>query len=297
MRYLLAILLGTLLACSSSAPEPAEDAPTTLQVYVVNYPLQYFAERIGGDSVEVSLPAPADEDPAYWEPSPEVIQQYQQADLILLNGADYAKWVTKATLPMSAMVNTTAAASDRYIEIEALSTHTHGPEGEHAHGGTAFTTWLDPAMAVIQAEAVAAALEKLSPPDAAAFQQNLAALKSGLAGLDTALNSAATEAPLLGSHPVYQYLARAGGLNLKSVHWEPNEMPPAAEWRKLDTLLQTHPARLMFWEAPPLPEVAAELKKRGVSTTVFSTCNNVPESGDFLSVFRQSIADLSASAK
>jgi len=294
MRYLFLILLGTLFARSSSAPEPAEEPTSTLSVYVVNYPLQYFAERIGDRRVEVHFPAPADEDPAFWDPAPEVIREYQQADLILLNGAGYAKWATTASLPMSAMVDTTAAAKDRYIEIEATITHSHGPGGAHTHGGTAFTTWLDPTMAAIQAEAVAAALEKLSPPDAATFRRNLASLEADLAGLNNALKSAATDAPLLASHPVYQYLARAGGFNLKNVHWEPNEMPPPEEWSKFDGLLKAHPASLMLWEAPPLPEVATELAKRGVKTTVFYTCNNVPESGDFLSVFRKSIADLSA---
>ena len=42
---------------------PAEDKPV---VYTVNYPLQYFAERIAGDLVEVVLPVPADIDPAFW---------------------------------------------------------------------------------------------------------------------------------------------------------------------------------------------------------------------------------------
>ena len=30
-----------------------------LKIYAVNYPLKYFAERIGGDQVRAALPAPA----------------------------------------------------------------------------------------------------------------------------------------------------------------------------------------------------------------------------------------------
>ena len=140
------IVCGLLLCSCMSAV-----AADRLVVYAVNYPLAYFAERIGAEHVEVHFPAPAGVDPAFWVPNAETVAGYQGADLILLNGADYAKWVTKATLPMSAMVNTTAAATDRYIEIEALTTHSHGPEGEHAHGGTAFTTWLDMRLALCQA--------------------------------------------------------------------------------------------------------------------------------------------------
>ena len=35
-----------------------------LTVYVVNYPLEYFAGRVGGEHVEVFLPVPANADPA-----------------------------------------------------------------------------------------------------------------------------------------------------------------------------------------------------------------------------------------
>ena len=98
----LAALLGALSAGPALAADP-------LTVYAVNYPLAYFAERIGGEQVEVVFPAPADVDPAYWAPAPEVIADYQKADLILLNGADYAHWVGRTTLPASKMVNTSAS--------------------------------------------------------------------------------------------------------------------------------------------------------------------------------------------
>ena len=129
-------------------------------VYVTNYPLKYFAERIGGEQVEVHFPAPPDEDPAYWMPDPETISKYQQADLILLNGAGYEKWVDAVSLPKSKLCHTSAEFASDYIALEDAGTHSHGPEGEHAHGGTAFTTWLDPTLAVKQADAIRASLSK-----------------------------------------------------------------------------------------------------------------------------------------
>jgi zinc transport system substrate-binding protein len=122
-RYsVLALLLAALVAgcgersADQGASEP--EAPGQLIVITVNYPLAYFAERILGDAGRVSFPAPADIDPAYWSPEPAVISEYQQADLIILNGAGYAGWVANATLPSSRLVDTTAAVSDRLIPIE-----------------------------------------------------------------------------------------------------------------------------------------------------------------------------------
>ena len=157
MRVHAIFILWSLLLVSgcSSTPTVHRQAPDDpirpLQVYVVNYPLQYFAERIGGDRVEVHFPAPADVDPAFWSPDAETIAAYQQADVILLNGAGYADWVTRAALPDSVLVDTSAAFADRLVPVEKAVTHSHGPEGEHVHGEVAFTTWLDPTLAIEQA--------------------------------------------------------------------------------------------------------------------------------------------------
>ena len=161
----LLIVLASIVLLLSTPPTPsvAQDTPAGLTVYVVNYPLQYFAERIAGKHATVVLPVPEDEDPAFWMPDPATITAYQQADLILLNGASYAKWVNKVSLPRSRMVNTSAGFSDRYIRLADAVTHSHGPEGAHAHHGTAFTTWLDFELAAQQAKTIAEALGRQRP--------------------------------------------------------------------------------------------------------------------------------------
>jgi zinc transport system substrate-binding protein len=51
----------------------AGDSSDKLVIYTVNYPLKYFAERIGGEHAEVVFPAPAGVDPAYWMPERKTI--------------------------------------------------------------------------------------------------------------------------------------------------------------------------------------------------------------------------------
>ena len=94
-----------LIVCSWSIPVTGSEASDKLTVYVVNYPLKYFAERIGAHHVKVEFPVPPDIDPAYWNPDLADITAYQKADLILLNGAGYAKWADKVSLPRSKMIN------------------------------------------------------------------------------------------------------------------------------------------------------------------------------------------------
>lgn len=91
-----------LFASGCGSPDPAGapasngDEAGKLSVHVVNYPLYYFAERIGGVRVHVEFPAPADIDPAFWSPDADTVAGFQAADLILLNGAGYAKWAGRA---------------------------------------------------------------------------------------------------------------------------------------------------------------------------------------------------------
>jgi zinc transport system substrate-binding protein len=302
-RVLTAVLFSTLLVlplgCGSSTSEqsasngPARTGPP--RVLTVNYPLCYFAERIGGSHVEVVFPAPADVDPAYWMPDAEAIEKFQQADLILLNGAGYAKWRDKVTLPEGKLHDTTAAAHGRLIELEDAVTHTHGPEGEHAHTGLAFTTWLDFDLAVQQVKSVAEALTELQPEKAEDFETERAALAEELAALDTQLKELAArnpDLPLVFSHPVYQYLERRYGLRGKSVHWEPDAAPTDKMWAEFDELLKKHPARWMVWEGEPLAETREKLAERGVECVVFAPCGNRPADGEFLTAMRGNIERL-----
>lgn len=291
-----AIAICLFAGCSGDGGQTQQNPDDGLpQIYVVNYPLKYFAQRIVGDQADVVFPAPADGDPAFWSPDETTIAAYQDADLILLNGASYAKWVPKCTLPESKMVDTSAGFEDQYIVIEDAVSHRHGPEGEHAHGETDFNTWLDPELAIRQAEAIAAAAGELLPEQSDAFQANLATLKTDLESLAESLRQIMDgyqNQPVLASHPVYNYLARHGGWNLKSLHFEPNEMPDDEQWAALDALLAEHPARWMIWEAEPADEIVEKLKERKIGCVVFDPCGNVPPTDDYLQTMRGNMANL-----
>ena len=286
--------LVTLVLLILAAP-PWALAGEKLNIYTVNYPLAYFAERIAGDLGEVTFPAPPDEDPAFWMPDAETIANYQSADLILLNGADYAKWTAKVSLPRSRIVDTSRAFKDAYIRVADDVSHSHGPGGEHSHAGVAFTTWLDLDQAAQQAQAVAQAVTRKRPDAKEQIDRNLQSLRRDLLQLDARIAEAtATDAerPLLASHPVYQYLARRCGLSLRSVMWEPGEVPSESQWQELEGILRDHPAEWMLWEGKPAEETAARLRALGVDSLVFNPAANRPSAGDFLNVMTENARSL-----
>jgi len=289
-QNLVLLIVLVIAACGGESDETkpvSEETTNKLVIYTVNYPLAYFAERIGNDLVEVHFPAPVDEDPAFWSPDADTIATFQAADLILLNGAGYAKWVDRAALPSSKLVNTSGGFADRLLPLKGVVTHSHGPEGEHEHEGYAFTTWLDAELATLQAQTIAAAIAIKRPEQESEIQRRMEALRGDLLDIDSQLQVAAEalgEKPLMFSHPVYQYLINRYGLNGVEVHWEPDQTPDDHAWGHLEEVLQSHPARWMVWEGEPLETTVGALAEREIGSIVFDPCGNRPEEGDYLSV-------------
>jgi zinc transport system substrate-binding protein len=292
----LTLLIFTLLFCTSQQEQETVKTDNTQPlIFVSNYPLKYFTERMASSLVDIQFPANSARDPAYWQPTSEEIVAMQQANLIILNGASYEQWIKNATLPQSKLIETSAGFVDQLIPLEETVTHSHGLEGEHEHAGTAFTTWLDMTLAVEQARAIQRALTKLLAEHNAQLEENFKNLEADLQALDEQLNSIVSKSPdqkVIFSHPVYQYLERRYNMKGMSVHWEPEELPDDGMWNEFKHILEHHPAKWLIWEGEPDAQTVSELEKRGVKSVVFDPCGTEPEAGDFLTVMSDNMEAL-----
>jgi len=280
---------------SQSSPSPTEISKNKPIIYVTNYPLQYFAERIGRDEIEIKFPIPSDIDPSFWQPEREIISQLQQGDLIFVNGATYEKWLNTVSLPSSKLIDTSKNFQDQYIVNQSSTTHNHGLEGEHSHGEIAFTTWLNLQFAVKQAQSIRDKLIEIKPEKTDIFNNNYQALEKDLLNLDQQIENIVKTKPekkLIASHPVYDYFQQRYQINLKSVHFEPDEFPTEVQWQELDNILKNHSAKWMIWEANPNEETVTKLKAMGINSLVFAPMSNKPDAGDFLSMMEQNIENL-----
>jgi len=298
IAIVLTLIALSMAGCSdrngSGAVDDSSGANATV-VAVVNYPLQYMAERIGGDVIEILFPVPNDADPAHWMPDRQTIRNYQRADLILLNGASYAKWLDKVSLPESKLIDTSKAFKAHLLKVEEIVTHSHGKGGEHSHTGTASHTWLNPRLAVLQAEAVRDALSAHLPENRGAFEANFDALKNDLLEIDAEIDvvlKANRDRPIVFSHPIYQYFQQRFAVNSRNLHWEPGEFPEEKQWQAFDKIRQGHPFDLVIWEGPPIGRTVEELNRRDVMWTVVDPCANRPAAGDFLEVMRENVSRL-----
>jgi zinc transport system substrate-binding protein len=291
---LLVLLTATLTACGKPSGPVVPDTTDAPYIVAVNSPLHYFARRLSGGAIEVRLPAPAGTDPAQWAPAVEDVLQLQGAELVLLNGAGYSHWPGKVTLSANKLVVTSEPARGQWIELEGQVTHSHGPEGEHAHGGYAFTTWMDMSLARVQAESIATALIKRWPEKRDQVSVNLAALLADIDALDAGYREQAnrlTGRQIIYSHPVYQYFERHYHLPGKSLHWEPDIMPTEEQWQELERLRREN--SLFVWEAEPEAAIVVRMTAMGLESVVIDpAANSVGQ--DWLSVQKANLQRLRA---
>ena len=303
----LLLIAAFICACEGAQHESKNDGgaaanPERILVVASNYPLYFFASRIVEDvenAPEIVFPE-IDGDPTLWIPNVDQVRLLQSADIVLLNGAGAEPWQDLISIDKSLLFDTSKMMSEKLIPLEGDIAHQHGPEGEHSDRGTAFTTWLDPQLAIEQSQAITNALADLSPASEAQFRNNMAKLEVELLGLDSEVAAVFENLdgrPVLFSHPVYQYLQRRYGIAGRSVHWEPDEEPTTTAWIELQQLLVEHPATIMVWENVPLTSTAQRLSDSGIESVRFLTVANRPDEGDYISVMRENVRQLEREAQ
>lgn len=274
-----ALLLACLLAACGEAPQGGGAAPAARsrpEVWTTFYPTTWMVTRIAGDLVDVRCPVPGDEDPKLWQPSREVLAGYQQADLVVLNGAGFERWAATASLPVARLVDSARELAPGLLQHAGGTAHSHGDGPAHVHEGVDGHTWLDPQRARTQARAVHAGLRRLLPQHEAALAQGLARLEADLEGLEAALRALGPQPQgqwFYGSHPAYNYLAQRMGWRVENLDLDPEALPSDEQVAAIRQSLAARPGKVLLWEAEPLPAAAERLQRElGLASVVVEPC-------------------------
>ena len=283
------LLVGTLLlalsACSSAGAEPgagsgAQPAPAAagdrLDVATGFYPLQFVAERVGGDAVRRGPLAPAGAEPHDLELGPQQVAALSEADLVLhLEGFQ--------------------PAVDRAVEQQAADAALDAASVTPLVDGDPHV-WLDPARLARLADAVAERLAAAAPGSAAGFRERAEALRTELTALDAEFRAGLATCErreLVTSHTAFGYLARAYGLSEVGITGlTPDEEPTPARLAEVAELARSSGVTTIFFEETVSPKVAETLATEvGALAEVLSPLETRPEGGDYLTGMR---ADLEA---
>lgn len=232
-----ALFLG-LTACNSTTTDnnatKIEKDSNKIDVYTTVYPLSYFAERIGGDSVNVSSIYPPGTNEHTFEPTQSDMMSLADADLFFYIGLGLEGFVENAKNTLKnenvKMVATSDAISDDKLHASEEEDHDHEEEGHDEHEGEAHEeegheghnhgdidphVWLSPILAQDLALAVKDELVAALPEQEEVFNENYDQLISELLSLDQdfeQMASAAKTKTFFVSHASFGYIAEQYGL-------------------------------------------------------------------------------------
>lgn len=203
------LALVTLAACASKATSPDDK----VEVVTTLYPLEYFARRIGGDSVEVVNLIPPGAEAHDFEPTPADIRRLKSADVVIYNGAGFDPWMERALGATGSERRIVVEAGHGLAGLEAVDEDEHEGEGGHEdeESGLDPHVWLDPMNAIEQVKQVRDGLSRANSASADTYAANAAALIGELEALHQRYQSGLAGCRLrqfVTSHAAFGYLAR-----------------------------------------------------------------------------------------
>ena len=94
------LFTAVFVGCGTEASDEPVD-PNRLQVMASFYTMYDFAQKIGGEHVQVTCMVPSGTEPHDWEPSTKDITRMEQADVFIYNGAGMEHWVSDVLAGLS----------------------------------------------------------------------------------------------------------------------------------------------------------------------------------------------------
>ncbi len=250
------LLFAALVGCSQPPPPP-EAGP--LQVATLSWPVTALALRLlDGTTAQARCHLPADMDPPDWQPTSAEVSAIVDADVIVANGAGYEAWLSTAALPATALIDTSASIT---ILSGPETTHQHNGQTAHSHGGTEPHTWLDPATAARQAEALAEHLIIKMPDQHAILEKNRDGLVDELGQLDAELETtlqAVRDLRLATNHPFQAYIVDHHHRPIATFDLDPATVPGPEALAAVQAWAQQGNG-VVLWEHPPTEAVKAAL--------------------------------------
>lgn len=194
---------------------PASESDSAKQsVWVSILPQKYFAERIGGDVIDVRVLLRPGQSPETYAPSAAELGRVAKADIYFGIGMP----VERAVLGNLA----TSMKGVRFVQTgsEPADHHDHAHVHTHDEGEPDPHIWLDPIRMISVVEQMQAALSASLPAHAETFQQNASALIRDLRTVDDEIRAILT--PHVGrmfliNHPSLGHFADHYGLEQFSI--------------------------------------------------------------------------------
>jgi zinc transport system substrate-binding protein len=235
--FVVGFFLATAAALGENVGWPSEALP----VFVSILPQKYFVDRIGGNSVEVSVMVRPGASPADYEPKPQQMVGLSRAKAYFAIGVPFEKaWLDRiaAANPRMRVFHTEAG-----IEKRTMRGHSHGggeqdtPLDHRPRNESGRETirdphiWLSPPLVMLQARSILNGLIAVDPSNQASYDHHFREFILECLDLDRDIRRILSERngrrEFMVFHPAWGYFAEAYGLEQVPVEVEGKEPKPA----------------------------------------------------------------------
>ncbi|WP_040336977.1 metal ABC transporter substrate-binding protein [Candidatus Blastococcus massiliensis] len=307
-------------ACGDGEGGAGDDG---LQVLAGFYPLQWAAERVGGDRVSVSALTPPGAEPHDLELTPRAVASIEDADLLVYlagfqpaldqaaeaAGGDQA-WDVGSAADLLSGEGHHHDHDDEHGDEHGHEDDEHADEHEeeddghgHENSGDAAVDphfWLDPTRLADVGDALADRLAEEDPDGAGTYAANAAALRADLEQLDGELSAGLQNCAVdtvVTAHDAFGYLADRYGLDVVGISGlSPSQEPQPAQLAEISRLVADRGVTTVYTETlvdPAVAETVAE--EAGVRTAVLDPLEGLTDRSagdDYLEVMRANLATL-----
>lgn len=292
-----ALALSACTSTASSGDSSSKDGKLTVMASF--YPLQYLAEKIGGEHVSVTSLTPEGAEPHDLELSPKMVDSLSSADAVVYlagfqSAVDEAieQQAPKTVIDVSPAADLIEAGTDANHPAEdeeeatdeaqsgETEAHDHDHEGheheghEHHHDMSADPHfWLDPTRMAHAATLVGDKLAEADSAHADVYKANAKALAEELNTLSDTLvtkTSSCKVKTFVTAHTAFGYLADRTGLTQVGISGlDPESSPSPARLAEIAQIAKDQGVTTIFTEALIDPKVAQTLADDlGITTAV-----------------------------
>ena len=297
---LTALVLAGTSACSAFSGDEGTADDDGVRVATGFYPLQFVAERVGGDLVTVDNLTVPGKEPHDLELTIQETAAVAESDLVVFeHGFQPAVDEAVETSAEGAVLDASEAVELRPVEEpEGGEGHVEeeGHEGEDDHGDLDPHFWQDPVLLADLGDAVADELAELDPDNADTFAANAADLRAALESLDADFAGGLEDCErdtVVVSHDAFGYLEKYG-LHFEAIAGlSPDAEPTPADLGRLQQLIEDDGITTVFGERLAPPALVDTLARdAGVTTAVLDPIEGLTdetEGEDYLTLMTQNL--------
>jgi zinc transport system substrate-binding protein len=267
---------------SQQTNQPTATSTSKLKVIASFFPMYEFTKNIAGDKADVSVFIPIGEESHGWEPPTQQIQEVQNAQLFIYNGAGMEAFIPQF-ISTGNFPNTTFVRASQGIEMQNADVQNMAPDEAKPvieQGVKDPHVWNDPMFAQQEIRNIVNAMEKSDPVNARYYENNANAYIAKLTKLDQDIKSGLSNCKthtFVSFHNAFNYFSQRYGLTDIWIYViaPESELAPQ-DMEKVINIVKANNVKIIFSEDLVDPRLADTLATEvGAQTRVLSPLEGI----------------------